>query len=209
MKLVIFGATGKIGRNLIDQALSQGHQVTAFTRTPDKLTEIHENLRVKQGDVLDSASVRDAVRGQDGVLCALGMPLMNKEGLREKGTNIIIQIMEEVGVKRLVCLSGLGAGDSWSILPLHYKYLIVPLFMRHLYADHERQESLVKKSLLDWIIVRPGSFIKGAQTGQYRHGFTVADEPARLKVSHEDVAHFMLKQSAENTYLRQTPALSY
>lgn len=209
MKLAIFGATGKVGRNLVDQALAEGHEVTAFVRNPDKIDAPHKNLLVRQGDVLDPSAVRDAIRDQDGVICALGMPLMNKDGLRAKGTEIIIRIMEELGVKRFVCLSGLGAGDSWGMLPFYYKYIIFPLLMRHVYADHEQQEKIVKKSKLDWIIVRPGNFEKGVKTEQYRHGFTADDETPALKVSYGDVAHFMLKQSGEDTYLHQTPALSY
>jgi len=209
MKLIIFGATGKIGRHLVEQALELGHDVTAFARTPEKLSGPRENLHVVKGDVLDPVSVRNAIEGQDGVVCALGMPLMNTDGLRAKGTKNIIHAMEETGVRRLVCLSGLGAGDSWNLLPFHYRYLIFPLVMRRLYADHERQESYVKNSPLDWVIVRPASFVKGAHTGDYRHGFTTADAPPTLRISHADVADFMLKQSADDTYLRQAPGLSY
>lgn len=209
MKLVIFGATGKIGRHLVEQALELGHEVTAFVRNPQKLRAPRGNLRVVKGDVLDPAAVRSAIDGCDGVICALGMPLMNKDGLRAKGTANIIRAMEETGVKRLVCLSGLGAGDSWNLLPFHYKYLIFPLVMRRLYADHERQEAHVRNSRLDWVIVRPANFVDGEHTGAYRHGFTSEDEPVTLKISHGDVADFMLKQSADNTYLRQAPGLSY
>ena len=77
MKLVIFGATGTIGCHLVDRALSQGHRVTAFARSPEKLGRTHESLRVAKGDVLDSVSVKTAIRGQDGALCSLGMPIMN------------------------------------------------------------------------------------------------------------------------------------
>lgn len=209
MKLIIFGATGKIGRHLVEQALEQGHDVTAFVRTPEKLGGPRENLHVVKGDVLDPVSVRNAIEGQDGVVCALGMPLMNKDGLRAKGTKNIIHAMEETGVRRLVCLSGLGAGDSWNLLPFHYRYLLFPLVMRRLYADHEVQESYVKNSPLEWVIVRPASFVKGAHTGAYRHGFTTGDAPPTLRISHADVADFMLKQSADDTYLRQAPGLSY
>ncbi len=209
MKLIIFGATGTIGCHLVDQALSQGNRVTAYARSPEKFGRTHENLRVAKGDVLDPASVKSAIQGQDGALCSLGMPIMNKEKLRANGTKNVIRAMQETGVKRFVCLSGLGAGDSRDILPVHYKYLIIPLVMRHLYADHELQESYVRNSQLDWVIVRPGSFSKGEYTGAYQHGFTTADKSLKLKVSAADVADFMLKQLIDDTYLRQTPSLSY
>ena len=74
MKLAIFGATGGTGRELVTQALAQGHEVTAFARTPTKLALHHERLRVVEGNVLDYAAVEQAVIGQDAVLCALGSP---------------------------------------------------------------------------------------------------------------------------------------
>ena len=208
MKLVIFGATGKIGHHLVTQALELGHEVTAFARSPKKLKKAPKSLTIVKGDVLDTATLEKGISGQDAVICALGMPLFNKEGLRAKGTKNIIKTMEVAGVARLVCLSGLGAGESRNLLPASYKYFIVPLFMRHLYADHNRQEVHVKDSSLDWVIARPASFAKGKHTGQYRHGFT-ADEPITLKISHADVADFMLKQLVDNTYLHQAPSLSY
>ena len=209
MRLVIFGATGTIGRHLVDQALSRNHQVTAFARSPEKFGQSDENLQVVEGDVLEPASVKSAIQGHDVVLCALGMPIMNKEKLRANGTRNIIRAMEENGVRRLVCLSALGAGDSRDILPFQYKYLLIPLVMRHLYADHELQESHVRNSPLDWVIVRPGNFSKGAHTCSYQHGFTAADKSIKLKISHADVANFMLSQLADDTYLRQSPGLSY
>lgn len=209
MKLVIFGATGHIGQHLTEQALSQGHQVTAFARSPEKIKKTHKNLNVVKGDVLDLASARMVIEGQEGVICALGMPLMNKDRLRSKGTANIVRAMEDVGVKRLVCLSALGAGDSRDTLPFHYKYIIIPLMMRHLFADHEPQEQTIKASSRDWVIVRPANFTKGSRTGTYRHGFTAADKAPKLKISQADVADFMLNQLANDRYLHQTPGLSY
>ncbi len=209
MKVIIFGSTGKIGSHVLGQALDLGHEVTAYVRDPRKLQARHKNLSVVQGDVLDSGSVRQAIEGHEAVVCTLGMPLMNKDGLRAKGTKIIIDAMEEVGVKRIICLSGLGAGDSRAILPFHYKYIIFPLMLHHVYADHEDQETHIQNSDLDWVIVRPGNFSKGKHTGHYRHGFESADKSLKLKISHADVADFMLWQLDDDTYLHQAPALSY
>lgn len=209
MKLMIFGATGTVGRFLVDQARAQHHHVTAFARRPEKLGTSDATLNLVAGDVLEPASVERAIAGHYAVLCALGKPLVNRDYVRAHGTKNIVQAMEEIGVPRLVCLSGLGAGDSWDILPFHYKYLIFPLMMRRLYADHERQERYVEKSDLDWIIVRPGSFSKGARTGAYRHGFTTPDKTLKLKIAPADVADFMLSQVNDDTYLRQAPCLSY
>ena len=209
MNITIFGATGKVGQNLTAQALEQGHTVIAFTRNPDAIAQAHENLHIMQGDVLDAAAVKRAVTGQDAVICALGMPLMNKDGLRAKGTKTIIRTMQNTGVKRLVCLSVFGANDSRAFLPFKYKALIVPLILRHVIADHEVQETHVTNSTLDWTLVRPGNFTKGGYTGVYRHGFTTADAPSKIKISQPDLADFMLKQLNDDAYLRKAPCISY
>lgn len=209
MKIAVFGSTGSVGQQVVAQALEQGHDVTAHTRRPEKFQKPHPNLTVVQGDVLESDSVKAAAAGQDGVICTLGMPLRNKDGLRARGTKNIVSAMEEVGVKRLVCLSGLGVGDSLQTLPFFYRYFIIPVILRHVYADHEVQEGYVKNSGLDWILARPANFVEGDRTGSYRHGFKEMDSSYKLKISHGDVADFLLRQMADNRYLHQTTSLSY
>ncbi len=209
MKLAIFGATGKIGRQVVSQALASGHEVTAHVRRSGKLDQDHPALRIVEGDVCDQDSVLAAIRGQDAVLCTLGKPLMNREGLRATGTRAIVEAMAAAKVGRIVCLSGLGAGDSRDLLPFHYRYIVFPLLMRHVYADHEAQEACLRSTKLDWTIVRPGNFAKGRHTGSYWHGQTRPDRRLKLKISHQDVADFMLKQLDDSTYLHQSPSLSY
>ncbi|GAB3696602.1 hypothetical protein GCM10027592_19880 [Spirosoma flavus] len=144
MKLLIFGATGSIGRLLVAQALEQGHTVTAFVRDSAKLdSQNHPNLRISQGDVLNLPSVEKAVRGQDVVLCALGGG--RKGHIRAEGTKNIIRAMETAHVKRLICQTTLGAGDSRDNLNFFWKYLMFGLLLREAYADHELQERYVQQ----------------------------------------------------------------
>lgn len=208
MKLVVFGATGATGRELVGLALEQGHAVTAFARDPAKLGLSHPNLSVIRGDVLDPASVQRAVHGQEAVLCTIGAGA--KRGtLRADGTRNIAGAMEKAGVRRLVCQSSYGVGDTRDKLSFLLKYVLVPLVLRHAFADHEAQERVIRQSRLDWTIVRPVGLVKGPKTGIYRHGNLGAAAPARATISHADVAEFMLKQLTEGTYLRQTPGLAY
>jgi putative NADH-flavin reductase len=209
MKLIIFGSTGGTGRQIITQALEQGYEVTAFARNPEKLDQEHDKLEVIKGNVLEFASVERAIQGQDIVLCTLGMPaIMDKSRLRANGTKNIIRAMEKHGIKRLICQSALGVGDSYEILPFYYRYFIIPLFMRRLYADHNIQENYIKDSQLDWTIVRPGNLTDGEHTGSYQHGFTAKNKTITLKISRADTADFMLKQLADNNYLHKTPCIS-
>ena len=208
MKLIIFGSTGSIGRQLVKQALEQRRMVAAFARDPVRVDVKHANLDVIQGDVLDPASVEKAVQGHDAVLCSLGAgPL--KGAVRSEGTRNIIHAMEKAGVRRFICQTTLGVGDSQGNLNFFWKYIMFGLLLRRVFADHVSQENYVKQSHLDWIIVRPGAFTDGNHTGEYRHGFPGTDQKTELKISRADVADFMLKQLTDDTYLHKTPGLSY
>ena len=207
MKLLIFGSTGSIGRQLVKQALEQGHLVTAFARDPSVLDIKHDSLNVVQGDAMDLPSVEKAVQGQDMVLCSLGAGA--KGTVRSRGTKNIIHAMETADIRRFVCQSTLGVGDSWGNLSFFWKYIMFRGLLRQAYADHVKQEDYIKQSDLDWTIVRPAAFTDGNRTGEYRHGFPGYDKSTKLEISRADVAHFMLKQFMNDAYLHKTPGLSY
>ncbi len=250
MNVLIFGATGGTGRALVEQALAQGHIVTAFARDPSKVRTKHPNLRAVQGDILNSASVEAAARGQDVVLSALGIrvrvwplfvivilcqvisrlaglswpagplvrwgvPLLallflfRRTTTLSDGTRNIVQAVEKLGVKRFICESSLGIGDSKGQLGPLYNYVIIPLLLRNIFADKEVQEKLVQESPLDWVIVRPARLTNGARTGKYRSGFEPTDKSIQAKISRADVADFMLRQINNDDYLKKTPGISY
>jgi putative NADH-flavin reductase len=208
MKILVFGATGGTGRHVVEQGLGRGHEVTAFVRDPDKLRVEHERLRVAQGDALDYETVERAVHGQDAVVCVLGTPARKAGTVRSEGTQNIIRAMEKAGVRRLVVQSTIGMGDSVEMLPFQYKYVLVPLLLRSVFADHERQEEYVRQSPLDWTLVRPGAFTKGERTGAYKHG-TGVTTIIKGKLSRADAADFLLKQLQGDAYVREAPYVSY
>ncbi|NEP50528.1 MAG: SDR family oxidoreductase [Moorea sp. SIO3C2] len=209
MNILIFGSTGGTGRQVVEQALDQGHRVTAFARNPAKLDINHANLKVVQGDVMDLPSVEKAVQGQEAVVCVLGAGQKMTGTIRSQGTQQIIHAMEKAGIRRFICQSTLGAGDSWENLNFFWKYIMFGFLLRNVFADHQRQENYVLQSGLDWTIVRPGAFVDGNRTGKYRHGFSSNDKTSKLKISRADVADFILKQLADDKYIHQTPSLSY
>jgi putative NADH-flavin reductase len=249
MKRVIFGASGGTGRQLVEQALAQGHLVTAFVRNPAKLPMTHQNLRIVHGDALRYDTVEPAVSGQDSVLSALGVrppvvafifiavlcqfahsvlvlphfwarfitvgiPLLALLFLFRRNTKLsdatrnIVRAMEQHGVKRFICQSSLGVGDSWGRLGFLYNFLVIPLFLRGLFADKAAQESLIRQSDLDWIIVRPTALTNGPPKGAYRAGSNIGHWFLSTKISRADTADFMLKQLTTTDYLRQTPGLA-
>lgn len=212
MKLIVFGATGATGKRIVEQALEQGHLVTAFVRDPSKLGLMHSNLTIAKGDIMDLASVMPAIQGQEAVLCAIGAPANKTGNIRSEGTKNIIQAMKATGVKRLICQTSMGYGDSKKFLdqtPFIFKHIIVPFILKKAFADHALQEEYIKQSQLDWIIARPANLTDEAYTGVYKQGFPLTEKKLKMKISRADVADFMLKQLTTNTYLRKTPGLSY
>jgi putative NADH-flavin reductase len=207
MRLIIFGSTGSVGRLLVEQALQDNHLVTAFLRDPAKLPISHSNLNVTRGNVLDYHSVENAIENQDVVLCTIGAG--SKGNVRAEGTRNIIRAMENNGVKRLICQSTLGAGNSKGNLNFFWKHIMFGILLKQAYKDHELQENYVIQSKLDWTIVRPAAFTDGARTGNYRHGFGPHEKSLTLKISRADVADFIINQVSQNAYLRKTPGQSY
>lgn len=209
MKLLVFGATRGTGRKFIEQALERGYNVTALARNPRKLEIKSPNLQIVEGDAMNSDLLEKMVQGFDAVVSSLGAPAASKDRVRSEGTRNIIRAMEKTGVRRFISLSTVGVGDSREMLPFLYKYLLVPLFLRRAFADHEIQESYIRASKLDWTIIRPTALTNGELTRVYKHGFTISEKNLKNKISRSDVADFMLKQLTDATYIRQAPGVSY
>ena len=152
MNVIVFGATGKTGQHVCQRALELGHEVTAFTRSVNKISS-ESMLSVAQGDVTDAESVATAVANHDAAIIALG-----SNGLRDKttlavGTRNVVDGMTRHNVERLVILSAAGVGESWEQIPLMAR-IFFKTMLRNIYADHAAQEAIVAGSTLDWTIVR-------------------------------------------------------
>jgi putative NADH-flavin reductase len=202
-RVLIVGATGGTGRQLVEQALERGHVVTALARDPSALRLEHPRLTVVRGNVLDYPSVEAAVRGQDAVLSALG----HKQFFRptrtlSEGTRNVLRAMDAHRVRRFVCETSLGVGDSAGRLGLYYTFFVIPVILQFYFWDKARQERLIAASSVDWIVVRPGALTSGAKRGRYRHGRSVGSLLGTVKISRADVADFMLNQMSDNTYLK-------
>lgn len=208
MKIIVFGATGTIGRLAVERILGDGHEVTAFARTPDKLGIRDPGLTLFAGDAMDQAAVSDAVRGHDAVVITIGSGLSRKSVIRSKGTLNVIQGMHAHGVRRLICQSTLGAHESWGNLNFFWKRIMFGLLLRPVFLDHELQESLVRASGLNWTLVRPGAFTDGPASGAFKEGFKSNDQNLTLKISRADVAEFLNRQLSDANYLRCAVGIS-
>jgi putative NADH-flavin reductase len=209
MRILIFGATGGTGRQLVQQALERDHHVTAFVRNPTKLPLRHSRLRIVQGDIEHVETIDAAVPTHDAVLSALGARSFGPTTLLSKAAQEIVRTMEVHGVRRLLWESSLGIGETRGQLGPLYNWLLIPLFLRHNFADKERQEQIVRLSSLDWTIVQPAALTNGPFTGAYRVGRQACAGRLVARISRADVAHFMLEELITRAYVKQAVALCY
>ena len=197
MKILVVGASHGVGLETVKRALEMGHAVTALARNAESLPIQHENLRLMNGDAMSLASMSEAVKGQDAVICTLGIPTKLAIGppvgpktyILSKGIGNIIAAMKENGVKRLECVTALGTGDSWN----QYSWagrLMLRGGLRWLYKEKDLQERMIRESGLDWTIIRPTAMTNGK-----RIGANVAEETragAMTHVSRADAAAVMV-----------------
>lgn len=206
MKLVIFGASGATGRQLVEQALAAGHEVTAFVRDTTKLDIRHERLRTVKGDVADAGAVAQAVVGQDAVLSALG-PAKPDFNAMTLGARHILDAMRQHGVRRLVTLTGAGVPDP-NDRPKLFNHVITFLLKRispGVLEDAKRHVEQVRASDVDWTIVRVGRLNDGPKSGNVQVGW-VGTGPKPF-ISRADVAAFMLRELEERKHLRLAPMI--
>lgn len=208
MKVVVFGASGRTGREIVKQALAQQHEVTAFVRKPAEFDIRHELLQVIQGDITNYKEVEAALDGKDAAMSALGPhTLLKRIPELTTGLRNIVQAMEKKGVKRFVYESALGVGDSEADQNLFFRYVILPVLLSRDYADHEANEQTIRASKLDWVIVRPARLVDGPLTGNYKVDLRLSATFPFGMVVRADVAEFMLQQLTGNQFLHKTPGI--
>lgn len=208
MKITVIGASAGIGLENTRLALQKGHEVTSLSRRSVPLPD-HAKLRRVQGSATNPNDVRAAVERADAVLITLGVKSPFPTTLFSDSARILLRVLQETGSSAtLIVLTGFGAGESWSYNSLPMKVLFT-LLLKAVYADKSEQERVVAAGYPRWEIVRPGRLTNGAMTGSYR----VLDDLVKgMKVgaiSRSDVAHFMIAQAENPTYLRKYPALTY
>jgi len=201
-KIAIFGASGKTGMQLVQQALDLGHSVTAIVRNPSQFTLGHKNLYVHQGDVLELNSFNHVMQGQDAIISALGATSTAPTTVFSEGIRNVIQSMNAHGISRVSVMSALAVEINpimawWQ--RLFIKYILQPI-LRNMYDDTLKMEYIMKQTALDWTIVRPPQLTNKGVTGNYRVEASNHLHGAN-KISRADVAHYMLRHLFdENTY---------
>ena len=203
MQIALFGATGGTGRQVLEQAVAAGHNVTALVRDPAKI-EARSGVTLIHGDVLDQEATSRCVQGSDAVICVLGSGV-GVEPVEAQGTQRVLEAMQANGVRRLIAVTSLGVGDSREQVGAEFQRAMDTV-LQPIIAAKTEQERLIRASGLDWTIVRPGGLGDGPRTGDCRSG----TDPSLMAglVSRADVAEFVLRQLTDASYLHQCPAVT-
>jgi uncharacterized protein YbjT (DUF2867 family) len=208
-KILVLGATGGTGQLIVAQALKRGDDVTALIRSPEKARNL-TGAKLIFGDARDEATLREALRDRDAVISALGTPAspFREITLLSIATRALVNAMKIEQVSRLVCITGIGAGDSAGHGGVLFDNLIFPLLLRKVYADKNRQEAIVRDSGLDWVLVRP-SMLNDKPSRDTIRTFTDLSGFHGGTISREDVARFVLEQVRANTWLHSSPLITW
>lgn len=202
MLALVLGATGGVGRLVAHEASKRRHEVSVLVRSPQKLGELATRVRVIQGDALDPKAVGAAVAGQHAVIYALGAGNVRHTTLFSDSTRLLLAEMHRHSVRRLLCVTGIGAGETKGHGGFVYDRIVYPLFTKGIYADKDTQEDLVRQSETDWTLVRPAPFGSRTPLGPLRV-VTNVDGVTLRKISRLEVAKFLVDALEQNRYVRQ------
>jgi len=208
MKVIIFGASGGIGKFAVKHALEKGHEVKAYLRNPSKLTMKHKNLTIIKGEIYNYNDMKNAVQGCDAVIWCVGIPMKKYNHMDSlEGHKNLIKAMNECGVKRLI---------DWSTTTASFKkdkksfITVVPRIMVGIFLPTAKKEviaiaDLITSSNLNWTIVRFLAPKDTAYTGKVKVGF--GDIKMKMSISREDIGAFMVKQLSDKTYDYSMPII--
>jgi putative NADH-flavin reductase len=209
--ILVVGASRGIGLETVKRALAEGNCVRALARSAATIRIENDKLRKIAGDALDPPTVAAALSGVDAVIQTLGAAfgpetVLQGTTLFSRATRVLVDAMVAAGIKRLIAVTGLGAGDSRGHGGFFYDAIVFPLVLKRLYDDKDVQEQIIRRSGLEWTIVRPGILTNGPSTGAYRTLLDRHDWRAG-SISRADVADFLVKQVTDRTYIGRAPLL--
>jgi putative NADH-flavin reductase len=212
MKVIIFGATGFSGQAILAEAIKQGNEVTVLVRDSSKVKINHNNLRIVEGNVLDSQKVAFVIQNQEAVIQCLGVGGKGDgkpTTFISDATNIIVDEMQKQNIKRLIALSNVGAGNSIAFQPWFFTKIILTYFMKWLKViidDKNRMEPIIMNSNLNWTIVRCPNIVDKPAKGKYNA--TLDGKGLKLSITLDDLSKFMVGQLKETTFNKQAPCVS-
>jgi len=208
--ILVFGASGGTGLEVVEQALEAGHKVTAILRHPDKFPIRHEQLRIIKGDVLNSITYENTFFGMDVVISCLGTRNREATVVYSQGVTNILQAMQKVGMDRIICLSA-GAVEIAPNTSFLMKFLIKNILQKlfkYSYADMLLMEGILHGSNLNWTVIRPPRLLNGDRTGKYR---TSINEfiPNMSSLNRADLADYIIHHLDDEKTYKSKVEISY
>ncbi|MBP6432058.1 MAG: SDR family oxidoreductase [Ferruginibacter sp.] len=208
MILTIFGATGMVGKQLVEQALFRGHTVKAFGRNVfSELPMEEDNLQLIKGALFDEKDVLGAIKGSDAVLSSLGGDFGGEDKTRSLGMKNIVAQMEKTGVNRIVAIGGLGvlqADENTLVIDEEdYPKEYIPVGL-----EHKKAWEYLLNSHLDWTFVCPTNIIEGKPTGKITTATNYLPNPNKYQISAGNLALFMLSELERNEFIKQRVGIS-
>lgn len=209
-KIIVCGAAGGTGIEIVKQALYMGYLVTALVRHPEKISLVDPHLVVKQGDVTDVHSIGEAMKGQDVVISAIGNRSTKPTTLYSDGIGNILTAMRQNDLQRLICISagGLDVNPKASFFVRLLTKYVLQRILKEPYADLRSMETLVRKSGTHYTIVRPSRLLDKPVTGEYRATIN-SDITKPFSIARADVAHFIVNHIGDDATFRSVVAISY
>lgn len=207
MRLLVLGASGGVGREVVREAVARGHVVTAQTRTPGKVHGTEQVLELV-GNPTDMTFLKSACAGQDAVIVAIGVDHLGETSLFSDTTAALIAAMTAMGVRRVVAVTGVGTGETRGHGGWLYNRIIYPFFTRHRYLDKERQELLLEASALEWTVVRPAPFADRVH-GSLEILTEIAPDVQLRAVTRAEVAHFLVEEVELGRYTGRKPFIGH
>jgi putative NADH-flavin reductase len=207
--IAVLGASGGVGRRIVYRALDRGIDVACQTRNANKLTDVAGRVRVFAFDPRDTCKLGEFAGGAAAVIFALGVDTAGATTLFSDVTGALIAAMKREKVRRLIAVTGVGAGDTRGHGGFLYDRIVFPLFARKRYEDKDRQEALIAASGLEWILVRPAPFVRRAVTDPIEVHTRIAPRTVLRRVTRDEAAAFVVEQIDSDRYLRQRPFIGH
>ncbi|MBK7225059.1 MAG: NAD(P)H-binding protein [Saprospiraceae bacterium] len=210
MNITIFGGTGATGLILIEKALATGHTVTAFARTPSKISIQHNNLKIVKGDLTELNKLEEAIKGADKVISILGPTQKTKGLVIADGIKNIIEIMKKNGVKRLIATATPSFKDNNDKFQFGFAFgiFMIKAFIKDSYNNIVLTGKYISESDLDWTIVRLPMLSGKPASGKINAGYTGDGTISLFSLSRGDLADFLLQQLNDKKWIHKSPVIS-